>query len=102
MRPGLLTMAMLVVAGAARADDDCNMPMADWQPRAAVEALAATEGWTIRRLKVDDGCYEIKGWDRDGVEVEITLDPASLAVIEIETDHEDGRHGRDRPEQRKE
>ncbi|WP_101341643.1 PepSY domain-containing protein [Cereibacter azotoformans] len=102
MRPGLLTMAMLVVAGAARADDECSVPMADWQPRAALEALAATEGWTIRRLHVDDGCYEIDGWDRDGVEVEVTLDPATLEVIEIETDRKNARGGRDRTEKQKE
>ncbi|MGP3698023.1 PepSY domain-containing protein [Rhodobacter sp. NSM] len=92
-------LAMLM-AGAAWADDDCSVPMADWQPRAAVEALAATEGWTIRRLKVDDGCYEIKGWDRNGIEVEVTLDPATLAVIEI--DHEDERHRRKGHEDRRE
>lgn len=63
--------------------------MADWQPRAAVEALAVTEGWRIRRLHVDDGCYEIDGWDRAGGEVEITLDPATLAVVEIEYEDED-------------
>ncbi len=104
MRPGMLTMAALatVVAGAAWADDDCSVPMADWQPRAAVEALALSEGWTIRRLHVDDGCYEIDGWDRDGVEVEVTLDPATLAVVEIEIDQEDGRRDKRRPENRKE
>ncbi|SNX68285.1 hypothetical protein SAMN05878503_10246 [Cereibacter ovatus] len=104
MRSGLPTMAMfaMALATSAWADDDCNVPVADWQPRSAVEALAVTEGWTIRRLKVDDGCYEIKGWDRDGIKVEVTLDPATLAVIEIETDHDDGRNGRDRPDKQKE
>ncbi|MGC9447655.1 PepSY domain-containing protein [Cereibacter johrii] len=104
MRSGLLTMAMLAtaLAGAAWADDDCNVPMADWQPRAGVEALAASEGWTIRRLHVDDGCYEIDGWDREGAEVEVTLDPATLEVIEIETDRKNTRGGRHRTEKYKE
>lgn len=83
MRPDLLTMAMLAttLAAAAWADDTCSVPMADWQPRAAVEALARAEGWTIRRLHVDDGCYELDGWDRKDAGVEITLDPTTLAVV---------------------
>ena len=102
MERGMLTMAICaaVLATAAWADDDCSVPMADWQPRTAVEALAATEGWTIRRLHVDDGCYEIDGWERNGVEVEVTLDPATLAVVGIE--HEERRPGRGRPEKEKE
>ncbi len=97
MRPGMRTMALVaaVLAAPAAADDECSVAMADWQPRAAVEALAAREGWTIRRLHVDDGCYEIDGWDSEGIEVEVKLDPGSLAVVEIE------REERRRPKDRK-
>ena len=53
-------------AGAALADDDCFVPMAEWQPRDAVERLAEENGWTLRRIKIDDGCYEIDGRDAEG------------------------------------
>jgi hypothetical protein len=45
------------------ADDDCFVPMADWQPRDAVARLAEGNGWSVRRIKIDDGCYEIDGRD---------------------------------------
>ena len=43
-------------AGAALADDDdCDAPMADWQPRSAVQRMAESRGWIVRRIKTDDG-----------------------------------------------
>lgn len=75
-------------AGAALADDDCFVPMADWQPRSAVEALAVEQGWTVRRIKIDDGCYEVDGTDSDGKAFEVKLNPGTLQVVEFE--YEDG------------
>jgi hypothetical protein len=40
----------VILAGAALADDDCFVPMADWQPRDAVARLAEDNGWTMRRI----------------------------------------------------
>jgi hypothetical protein len=86
---------MLVGVGSAWAEDDCLVPMADWRPRDAVERLAADNGWTVRRIKVDDGCYEIDGTDAEGRRIEVTVHPATLEVIELE--YEDGeRRGRAR------
>ena len=80
-----------LVAGAALAGEDhCRVPMAEWQPRAAVQAQAEAQGLTVRRIKIDDGCYEVHARDAQGREVELTLDPATLAVVqsEFEGDHE--------------
>ncbi len=81
-------LAAVLAAGPALADDDCLVPMADWQPREAVARLAADQGWTVRRIKIDDGCYEIKGTDAAGRQIEVTVHPATLQVIEL--DYEDG------------
>ena len=85
-------------AGAALADDDCFVPMADWQPRDAVQRLAEENGWSVRRIKIDDGCYEIDGSDANGRLIEVTLHPATLQMIEFdyEDDGDDGaRRGHD-------
>ena len=88
MKRSLTILAFLAAfpAGAALADDDCFVPMTAWQPREAVVRLAGENGWTVRRIKVDDGCYEIKGTDRDGRRIEVTVHPATLRVLEIEYD----------------
>lgn len=84
-------------AGAALADNGCEAPLADWQPRSAVHQLAQAKGWTVQRIKIDDGCYEIKGRDAGGQRIEVKLHPATLAVLEMETDEdedeEDGSGG---------
>ena len=85
----ILTLGALLGAAPALADDDCLVPMADWQPREAVARLAAEKGWTVRRIKIDDGCYEIKGSDAEGRQIEVTVHPATLAVIEIDYDDDD-------------
>ncbi len=83
-------LAGLGVAGIALADDDdCRVPMADWQPREAVQQMAETQGWTVRRIKTDDGCYEIKGRDATGREIEVKVDPATLAVVDFEYEDDD-------------
>lgn len=90
--PTIMAVLAALSAAPALADDDCFVPMADWQPRAAVARMAAENGWTVRRIKVDDGCYEIDGLDAQGRRVEVTVHPATLRVIEFEYEDEDDEH----------
>ena len=92
MKKTLTIIGFLAVfpAGAALADDDCFVPMADWQPRDAVARLAEENGWAVRRIKIDDGCYEIDGRDAQGRAIEVTVHPATLEVIEIEYEDDEG------------
>jgi len=64
--------------------EDCFAPMAEWQPRAAVARFAEENGWVVRRIKVDDGCYEIDGRDAKGQRIEVKVHPSTLEVIEFE------------------
>ncbi len=96
----LVFLGALSAASAAFAGDDCFVPMKDWQPREAVRSMAEAQGWTIRRIKVDDGCYEIRGHDAQGRAFEVTVDPATLAIVESEFegdgDRDDGSGGKGR------
>lgn len=87
-----LMLTLLLGATPALAGDDCAVPMTKWQPREAVVKLAADNGWILRRIRIDDGCYEVIGRDAEGRAIEVKLDPATLAVIEMEfeDDHKDG------------
>lgn len=97
---GTLTRLMLtlaVIATPALGGDDCTVPMTDWQPREAVARLAAEQGWALRRIRIDDGCYEVTGKDASGRAKEVKLNPATLEVIEFEFEedhrenHEEGQ-----------
>ena len=91
MRKTLTILAFLAAlpAGAALADDDCFVPMADWQPREAVAEFASSQGWEVRRIKIDDGCYEIDGRDATGRAIEVKLHPGTLQIIEFEFEDDD-------------
>ena len=94
MRKGLVLIAVMaaIPVGQAMAEEQCFVPMQDWQPRELVVQLAADNGWTVRRIKIDDGCYEIKGSDSAGLEIEATVHPATLEIISLEHDDDDEDH----------
>ena len=85
----ILTFLAVFSAGAAMADDDCFVPMADWQPREAVMRLAEENGWQLTRIKIDDGCYEIIGRNAEGRRIEVTVHPSTLDIIELEYEDDD-------------
>lgn len=74
----------LGAAGMAFADDDCRGPMDQWQSREAATTHVQRLGISPDRVRIDDGCYEVRGRDSDGNRVELKLDPVSLAVRELE------------------
>ncbi|WP_246701693.1 PepSY domain-containing protein [Rhizobium terricola] len=90
MRTVLTATMIALLTGTALAEDDCNLPMATWQPREAVRAMAEARGWRLQRIKIDDGCYEIHALDANGQRFEAKIDPATLQIIEIEHEREHG------------
>ena len=96
-----LMLTLALVAAPALAGDDCAVPMTDRQPREAVVKLAAENGWELQRIRIDDGCYEVIGRDAEGRSIEVKLDPATLAVIEMEfeDDHDEGHEDEDEHEE---
>lgn len=73
----------LVVSGSALASENCTDAVADWQPRERLRQLVEKQGWTVQRIKVDDGCYEVRGLDRKGNPIEAEYAPASLRIREL-------------------
>lgn len=95
--PRSIALAMLLVAGhPVWAGKDCDAPPEAWQSGSAVRGVAERNGWHVERLKIDDGCYEIKGRDAEGRRLKAKIDPASLKVISVKREHE----SRDRRDQR--
>lgn len=96
MKKTLFAFALVAAlpAGMALADDDdCSVPRADWQSRDAVARVAEENGWTVRKIEVDDGCYEIYARDSDGRLMEVEIHPATLQVLEIEYEEGYARSG---------
>ena len=85
MKPLVAGLLLLAVAGsgAALAGDDCDVPLGRWQPREAVQAMAQARGWQVDRLRIDDGCYQIRGTDETGQPFKAKIDPATLEIVKI-------------------
>ncbi len=82
LRP--LLIATLLTSGAAFASDDCYDPVDTWQPEEHLQQNLESNGWQVDRIKIDDGCYEVKGVDTLGNRFEAIYSPASLEIRELE------------------
>ncbi len=90
-------LVIVIAAGEpAWAGRDCDAPAETWHPRSAVIELAERHGWHVERMKIDDGCYEIKGRDAEGRRLKAKIDPASLEIIRIKREHAGQERNRDR------
>jgi hypothetical protein len=83
------TLAVLLVGnlaiGAARAEGAaCTVPAAEWQSKEALQQKLQAEGWTIKTVKVDKGCYEVYGTDATGKRMETYFDPKSFTVVQAD------------------
>jgi hypothetical protein len=86
MTKRIAAAALFLVAagtGMAMADDDCHVPMNQWQPREAVQKMAETRGWQVSRIKIDDGCYQVRGLDETGQAFKAKIDPKTLSVVNM-------------------
>lgn len=101
-KPRLATLMLAVAALPAVASSDCDAPASRWQSREAVRQMAAQQGWQVERLKIDDGCYEIRGTDAQGQRFKAKLDPETLQVLKIKSRERDDHHkDRDRERERR-
>lgn len=90
MKKTSFALGFLFVAAAmplaAEASTRCKVPMGDWLPKEQVEQRLISQGWTIDRLKTDDGCYKIYGKNPQGQRAKVKLDPATLQPVQPEDD----------------
>lgn len=96
VRLGLLVLPLILAAVPAGADDHCDAPLPRWQTREAVRQMADAKGWQIQRLKIDDGCYELRGTDAQGRAFKAKIDPETLKVLKMRQDAPRRARQRDR------
>lgn len=96
LRQGLLVVSLGLAVLPAWASDDCDAPLNSWQSRDAVQQMAAAQGWQIQRLKIDDGCYEVRGTDAQGRAFKAKIDPETLKVLKMKKDDHQRARERER------
>jgi hypothetical protein len=81
-----IIIALSLVAGfggTALAAEKCNVAMADWKPREALQAKLEGEGWKVRSIKTEDGCYEAYAINADGKKVEAYFNPQTFQSVDM-------------------
>lgn len=77
---------ILSLTSEAYAGPHCHAVMGDWQPREALQAKVSALGWTVQRIKTDDGCYKVYARDQNGQRIKAKFDPATLEQLKVERD----------------
>jgi hypothetical protein len=86
---GAAILSVCLGAGPTLASPRCTVPLADWQPRVALEKKLEAEGWTVRSIRSDDGCYKVKATNPRGERLEAKYDPASLELVRRKDEDDD-------------
>ena len=84
----ILALSLAVsFSGSAFAKADCTAhPKSEWMKESDAKAQRESQGYKIRKFKVDGNCYEIYGHDKNGKKVEIYYDTKTLAVVKSEVE----------------
>ncbi len=83
----ILALASLaLMSGTALASSsDCNEPRDKWMSMDQARAKVTAMGYDVRKLEVDDGCYEAYA-TKDGKRLEIYLNPVTAEVVKMKED----------------
>ena len=61
-------------------------PETGWQSREKLETILVDQGWKVRRIKVDGGCYEVYALNDEGKRVEAYFHPVTLERVPTSRD----------------
>lgn len=87
---GIISLSFFT--GAVLADNECKDPIAKWQSREVLKTELEQRGWVVKRIRIDDGCYEVRAMDEHGRRVKATYAPSSLTLLELEIKHDKQDH----------
>ncbi|MCJ8510677.1 PepSY domain-containing protein [Rhizobium lemnae] len=85
----LVAVAIVAYAtgSAGFASERCDVPVADWQPRKVLQAKLESDGWKVRSIRTEDGCYEAFAINAEGENVAAFFNPKSLEILDTKIEH---------------
>lgn len=81
------TLFSALAAGVAHAEDEstkCDVPKDKWMTEDAMKAKAKELGLDVRKIKVENGCYEVYAIDAKGKKVEQIFNPETGVQVGAE------------------
>jgi hypothetical protein len=78
------TIAFASVPASATGAITCKSgPVSGWKSQKVLTDKLTKEGWTVRKSKVDGGCYEVYGTTPEGDRVEAYFHPVTLEKLYV-------------------
>lgn len=81
----LLASAAASFASVANATTCTDTPQAQWMTIEAMTAKAVEAGFEVRKVKIEDNCYEVYGI-KDGKKVEAYFHPVTAELVKQKID----------------
>jgi hypothetical protein len=75
---GLLAGLALADPAAAHGNIACEVPRAERRPMVELQKQLKKQGWTVRKLQMMNGCYEVYGYDPNGNRIEAFFHPKTF------------------------
>lgn len=82
----LLCSTPVFATGLATCDSG---PEENWKPSTELQQMLEEKGWTVRRIKVDGGCYEVYALDEKGNKVEAYFHPLTLEPVPLDSEKDE-------------
>ena len=77
-------IAFVSVPASATGAITCNSgPVTKWKSQKTLTQKLTNKGWTVRKSKVDGGCYEVYGTTPEGDRVEAYFHPVTLEKLYV-------------------
>ena len=80
----LFVVALAFVASSpAFADSKCSLaPKSKWQPKEALQQRLESDGYNVRRIKIEGGCYEVYAFDKEGKRANMAYNAETLEKLD--------------------
>ncbi len=78
-----LVVLAIATTGPALAAGNCSTaPKSKWQPRSVLEAQLQSDGYKVRQIKVEGGCYEVYATDKEGKHANMAYNAETLEKLD--------------------
>ena len=75
----ILAFSTPVMASSYKAG--CNAGKGEWMSLDAIKTKAVELGYDVRRIKKEDGCYEVYAIDKKGALLELYMNPVTGEIV---------------------
>lgn len=79
----LAALSVLSATAMAHGNYSCDVPKAEWRPQMELQRKLKDEGWKVRMVRTENGCYEVYGFDNNKARVEAFFNPKTFERLDL-------------------